>query len=400
VQETAYVYTWDSAKRRKQGDQQAAVLDTQTPGLKVLVINVEALSHTSDALDLCRKFLRAHKSMIVVDESTLMQDPRSTRSKRLLDLASRAPYKRILTGSPSKGKPTDLFTQFQFLGNGLLGHTSFYTFRARYCTLREIVASGRTLKVVTGAQNTEELANRVQRHSFRRRKKDCLDLPEKVYERREVELTEEQKQAYKEMRTTAMAVLHSGDTVTTQVVVTQLMRLHQILCGHAKLDDGRVMRLASNRITALQEILEDSDEQTIIWCSYRSDLAAVSRHLKQKYGEEAVAEWYGDIPQAQRETGELDFQAGRRRFMVASQQAGGKGRNWTAATVVVYYSNSHDLELREQSEDRAHRIGQKNTVTYVDLVVPNSLDEKIIESLRKKKVVVQDILKDGADRWI
>jgi SNF2 family DNA or RNA helicase len=399
IDETAYVHTWNRDDPKKSHAAHTALLDTTRPGVRVLVMNVEALSMTAAATDLARRFLRAHRSMIVVDESTVMQDPRSTRTKRLLELSRLAAYRRILTGSPTKGLPTDLFCQFEFLERGALGHRSYYTFRAAYCTMRDIIANGRTVHMITGAKNTDQLAKIIERHSIRKRKAECLDLPEKVYERRSVELTAEQKRVYNEMRKTAMAEM-DGEFSTSQIVVTQLLRLHQILCGHLKLDDGEVIRLENNRIAALQEVIDESDESTIIWCNYRSDIAAVSKFLRETYGRDCVAEWHGGVNQAERDAGELAFQAGEKRFMLASQQAGGRGRNWTKATLVVYYSNNHDLELREQSEDRAHRIGQRNTVTYVDLVVPQSLDEKIINSLRTKKDVVRGILQDGAAKWL
>lgn len=97
---------------------------------------------------------------------------------------------------------------------------------------------------------------------------------------------------------------------------------------------------------------------------------------------------------------EQDFKAGTRRFMIATQSSAARGRTWLAGVLVIYYSNSHDLELREQSEDRPHRIGQTETVTYVDLVTVGTVDEKIIGALRAKKSVVEAVLQDGLEPWI
>lgn len=101
-----------------------------------------------------------------------------------------------------------------------------------------------------------------------------------------------------------------------------------------------------------------------------------------------------------REAGEAAFQAGEKRFLVATQSAGAKGRTWTRGTLVIYYTNSYDLELREQSEDRTHRIGQTGSVTYVDLITHGTVEEKIVTALRNKKNVARLIQEDGFSQWI
>lgn len=400
VSDTARTYTYRAGRARRDAREREEILDAISPGVRILAINAEALSSTMDANEMARRFLRAHRCMIVVDESTLIKNPKSQRTKACLKLAVLANYRRILTGSPSTGSLSDFWAQFEFLapGRALLGYRLFSTFRARYCVLRDLVVAGRTIQTEVGPQNIEELAASVARHSYRRRKKDCLDLPPKVYERAEVELTDEQTKAYAELRRSAMTVIRDSE-VTTQIVITQLTRMHQVICGHIRTDDGRLIMLKNNRMRVLEQLIEGTDEQIVIWAGYRPDAAAIVEFLKEKYGEGCVAEWHGGVTQANREAGETDFQAGRRRFMVATS-AGAKGRTWTAAQLVIYYSNNHDLEMREQSEDRTHRIGTTGTVTYVDLVVPGTLDEKIIESLRRKYSIAHMAVNDGLEAWI
>lgn len=398
IEETVRTYTWVSGKSNNEAGKHAAILDTTQPGLCVLAVNAEALSRSDICAFLCERFLRTHKTLMVVDESTLMQDPRSLRTKELRRLRDFAAWRRILTGSPSKGLPTDLYAQFDFLDTGLLGHKSFYTFRAAYCKMRDIVVNGRVIKQITGVQNIEQLAKEIEKHSFRCRKDECLDLPPKVYDRRTVEITKEQHRMYEQLRKTALTEL-GGEALTTQLVITQVMRMHQVLCGHAKLDNGEVVRIPSNRLAVLEELIEQTDEQAIIWCGFRDDADLVAERLRELYGAGSVSEWHGGINQAGRDAGEIEFQEGRARFMVATR-AGARGRTWTAASLVVYYSNDYDLEIREQSEDRAHRIGQTKTVVYYDLVIPNTIDEKIIDALRSKKDIVRGILSDGPTDWI
>ena len=81
-------------------------------------------------------------------------------------------------------------------------------------------------------------------------------------------------------------------------------------------------------------------------------------------------------------------------------RTGGYGITLTAANTVVYYSNSYDLEIRLQSEDRAHRIGQTNKVTYIDLVAPNTIDEKILQALRSKVDIAGQVLNEDTRGWL
>lgn len=402
------MYAYRAGRSKPDAAQRRAVMDKIAKGPRILAMNIEAISATEEAFNFAYDFLTTHRTLIVIDESTVIKNPTSIRTKKCLRLAVKAAYRRILTGSPSTGSLADLWSQFEFLGPGksLLGHRLFSTFRARYCVLKEMYLPGRSqpVKVEVGAQNVDELAEVVAEHSFRRRKKDCLDLPEKVYLPREVELTDEQKRAYTELRKHAMTIVRNGRTgddeeVTTNIVITQLMRMHQVVCGHIRTDDGNILQLETNRIKVMMEVIDEYEDQVVIWCMYRPDADRVVAELTARFGGSSVAEWHGGITQAEREAGEADFQAGRRRFMV-STKAGARGRTWTAAQLVIYYANDHDLEIREQSEDRTHRIGTTGTVVYVDLIAKGTVDEKIITALRNKKHVAGAVMREGIEAWI
>lgn len=391
-------YLWSSSKSRVNQLARDALTDMTSPALKVLVVNVEALSTSDEAFDFVDAFLRRFRCLMAVDESSKIKNPKSMRTKALLALGPRARWRRILTGTPSGGSPTDLFTQFQFLSPGCLGHRSWFTFRAEYAVLRDMYLGGRVVKKEVGAQNLDRLAARMSLRAIQVRRDEVVDLPPKVQlPPREVEMTAEQKRIYAELRDRAEAEWRlGGERITTQLVITQLQRMHQVLCGHVRTDDGEVRRIETNRPKALLEMLEEAPgEQAIVWCSYVSDLAVVAEELRRfAGGPERVAEWHGAIPQAARERGEASFQAGEARYMVANQDSGGYGRTWTAATLVIYYSNNHSLELRKQSEDRAHRIGQTRAVAYGDLICPGTVEEKIVAALRRKQEVVDLILRD------
>lgn len=395
-------YTYRAGRMRPDALVRSRLMEVERHTPRILVVNAESLPGSQDAADLCARFLRAHRSMIVVDESTLIKNPNSERTKISIRLSRLAEYRRILSGSPSTGSQSDFWAQFEFLGPGekLLGYDKFHVFRERYCHMVEMMVQGRRIRTEKGPNNTAELADRVARHSFRKKKNECLDLPPKEYDRRVVVMSDEQKRVYNELKRTAMARINdAGDEVTTQIVITQLMRMHQVVCGHVKIDDGRIVRLKSGRMLAVEELLQETDEQAVIWTAYRPDADMVVARLRELYGEDCVAQWHGGRNMAQREEDEKEFQSGRKRFMVATS-AGARGRTWTAATLVIYYSNSHDLEIREQSEDRTHRIGTTGIVSYYDIVCEGTVDEKIIAALRMKKDVARAVLRDGIEAWI
>jgi len=368
--------------------------------LHILIMNVEAFS-TKKGLEFATRFLRCHNTLMAVDESTTIKTPTAKRTKSILVLGKYAKYRRILTGSPVTKSPLDLYTQCGFLNEHLLGFTSYYTFRNRYATMLDRNFGGRRVQIVGGYKRLEELSTLLKPFSYRVLKEDCLDLPEKTYIEREVELTDEQKQTYSTMKSAALAQL-KGKMATAPHVLTQLMRLHQITCGHLKNDDESITEIKNNRINSLMELLEETEGKVIIWANYVYDIKRIVAALTKKYGEESVVQYYGAIQAEKRQKYIETFQDpdSDARFFVGNPQTGGYGITLTAANTVVYYSNGYDLEKRLQSEDRAHRIGQKKAVTYVDLIAPKTVDEKIRKALRKKINIATEIMGEELREWI
>ena len=368
--------------------------------LHILIMNVEAFS-TKKGLEFATRFLNCHNSLVAVDESTTIKTPTAKRTKAILALGKLAKYRRILTGSPVTKSPLDLYTQCGFLNEELLGFGSYYSFRNRYAVMRNANFGGRRVQLIAGYQRLDELAKILKPFSDRVLKEDCLDLPEKTYIEREVELTSEQLQTYSTMKAAALASL-KGKRATAPHVLTQLMRLHQITCGHLKNDDDTITELKSNRVSSLLDLLEEVEGKVIIWANYVYDIKHIVAAIAKKYGEDSIVQYYGAIPSEMRQKYIETFQdpESKARFFVGNPQTGGYGITLTAANTVVYYSNGYDLEKRLQSEDRAHRIGQKQAVTYVDLITPKTVDEKIRKALRKKINIATEIMGEELREWI
>ena len=367
--------------------------------LHILVMNVEALSTDKGKL-FAAKFLRSHKSMLAIDESTTIKNPKAKRTKNILSLSSICKYRRIMTGSPVTRNPLDLYAQCEFLNPRLLQFTSYYAFRNRYAEMKTIHVHGRSVNVVHKFQNLKELSETLKPFSYRVLKQDCLDLPEKVYIKREISLSPEQKRLYEQMKKQAIAVLN-GKQVTSVTVLTQLMRLQQITCGHFTADDGSIQPVKNNRLAELLDVLEEVEGKVIIWGHYQEDVKNIVNILTEKYGPGSVVSYYGLTPQEERQKNIKRFQANNGvRFLVGTPQTGGYGITLTEANTVIYYSNGYDLEKRMQSEDRAHRIGQKKTVTYVDIIAQDTVDEKIVKSLRKKINIASEVMGEELRDWI
>jgi SNF2 family DNA or RNA helicase len=308
--------------------------------------------------------------------------------------------RRILSGLVAPQSPLDLFSQFQFLDPRILGFTSFYAFRARYAILKRQVFGGRAFDMVVGYRDEDELAERIAPHSYRVRLEDCHDVMDDLYVTREVELTPEQRRAYSELKEFATTALSAEVHVTATIALTQVLRLHQVLCGHVKDESGQVHEVPENRTKELVALLEDYDGKAIVWCSYDADVRRVVSVLEREHGKGSVARfWGGNI--ATREDEERQFLSDPNcRFMVATPSAGGKGRTWLVADLVVYYSNTSNLEHRLQSEERPKGVGKSTPITYVDLIAPGTVDGKILKALRAKIDVASTLQGDGWREWV
>ena len=367
--------------------------------LHILIMNVEAFS-TDKGVKFAKKFLLSHNTLMAVDESTTIKNPKALRTKSIVEISKMAKYRRVLTGAPVTKNPLDLYAQCYFLDPEHLGHSSYYSFRMRYAIMKTAFISGRSIQLVSGFRNLAELSEKIQPFSYRVLKEDCLDLPPKIYMKRSIDLTTEQKKVYKQMKEEALAELH-GKQITTMTALTQLMRLQQITCGHFVADDGTTQPIKSNRLNELMDILDEVEGKAIIWAHWQKDIQNIVKEIKKVHGPCSVVDYYGLTPQDQREKNKDAFQNDSKvRYFVGTAQTGGYGLTLTAANTVIYYSNGYDLEKRIQSEDRAHRIGQKKSVTYVDILAEETVDEKIVKALRKKINIASEVLGEELRSWI
>src|SRR6056300_831787 len=372
----------------------------QIKKLNTLIMNVESFS-SGNGSEFAYKFLSAHpKSMVAIDEATTIKTPTSNRTKNILSLSKHCKYRRILTGSPVTKSPLDLYSQCQFLDPWLLDQQSYYTFKARYSICKKIQVNGRQVEIVVGYRNLGELSEKIKSFSKRILKEDCLDLPEKSYVKHYVELTKEQQKVYQQMKKEAIAFL-DGKMQSSATVMTQLMRLHQITCGHFTSDDGTIKDLPCQRLNELMDILEKIEGKTIIWSHYTHDVKRIIKEIKRVYGDDSVVDYYGATDTDARSKNIKKFQTDDKcRFFVGTTHNGGYGITLTAGSNMIYFSNGYDLEKRQQSEARIDRIRQTRKMTYIDIMTQDTVDERIVKALRNKVNIANTIMDEGFKEWI
>jgi SNF2 family DNA or RNA helicase len=370
--------------------------------LTFVLMNVEALSHASGKKWLESK-LQKHgmRSMIILDESTSIKNLKASRTKAIIKIGQLARFKRILTGSPITKSPLDLFSQCAFLDKKLLGYENFTVFKSKYAVMYSIERGGYSIQIPKYYVNLEELEFKLKNFSYRVRKKDCLDLPEKMYVQRYVDMPEEQRQAYDRLKITAMTIMQDEE-VSYNNKLTELLKLQQVTNGFVKTDEGNIVDFKTNaKLKELMSIIEETQDKCIIWANYVHNIESIKSKLAETYGTDSVVSIYGKDSVEDRNQAVENFQnKDEYRFLVGNPTVGGYGLTLTAAKYVIYFSNSYNLEVRQQSEDRAHRIGQKSQVTYIDIICRDTIDQMVLHNLENKIELSAKTLGEQVQKWL
>jgi SNF2 family DNA or RNA helicase len=432
---------WSPNQTKKKQAEIETLYDPAFHGLRVFAMNVEAFT-TDKGKKAAKRFLRTFTCLFPLDESSRIKSPTAKRTDVIINFGGMAPYRRIATGTPVTQSPLDVFTQFQFLDPFILEIQQFNAFKAQYAVLledghgllrhirerlmrkhnlnpEENEADERRLQKLTPQmvkrddegrpmyRNLDKLRALIEPHAFRVRKSECLDLPEKMYQRVYYEMDhDEQFPMYDSLRKDLRLQLASGElSVVTKL--TLVTRLHQVLCGYGPNDTGTkydrpifAKPLENPRIQALINAIDESIGGVIIWCRFKKGIADIVEALGEVYPDDGIVQYHGGVSRDARVRAVDDFQAGRARFFVGQQQSGGIGLTLTAARTVAYFANDFSLEARLQSEDRAHRIGQRNVVTYYDIEAIDSMDKRIIDVLRGKRDMADFITGDPKCEWL
>ena len=349
------------------------------------LMNIEAFSHKSGynkGLELIEK--TGLETMMVIDESTTIKNRTAKRTKNVIKLGKGVRYKRILTGTPVTKSPLDLWSQFAFLDEDLLGFKSFYSFRARYCVMdSRPVGGNRKIEFPLYYINLEQLEDKILPYTHRVLKKDCLDLPPQIWQRRNVFLSNEQRNAYEILKEHARVVIQDKQS-SIHNKLTEIAKLQQVCSGFLYSDDGKLVELSNAKLDELLNVIEEIEGKIIIWATFRYSIQKIEETLQKKYGEKSVVSLYGDTKKRADVVDNFNSSRGAR-FLVSNPSVGGYGLTLNASSYQIFFNNSYNLEERLQAEARNHRSGQTaDKVTYIDLVAIKTIDEFIIKALKEK----------------
>ena len=326
---------------------------------------------------------------VIFDESHRIKDRKSQQTKIALELCSQIPNRYLLTGTPITKSPEDIWTQANAIEYGSLGN--FYSFAARYIDYKKIkirVGSGmREIRKPVRFKYLDELKERLKLISIRRTKKECLDLPEKIYKVIPCELTPQQKSHYYSLKHSLATMLEDKQFKVTHAA-TLIQKLQQICQGFIYDDEGKTTVFSSGKRAVLFDLLEDlQNEKVIIFTWFTADIDILFRELSKKY---KVIRYEGGIDE--RKACEEEFQTCKEPCIFLSNVERAKESiTLTASSNVVYFGNSWNYATRIQSEDRAHRIGTVRNVVYYDLVVPGTIDQLVHDALEYKESIADKI---------
>lgn len=344
-------------------------------------------------------FMKTFKTAMVLDESQRIKTPGINQTKGCTNLGKLATRKYLMSGTPITKNPLDYWSQFRFLDPDITGYRTFSTFKLRYAELVPTTIGARSFQKVVGFQRVDELLENVGPYYRRVLKKDCLDLPDKVYERLEVELSKDQAAAYKSMQS-RLVMEYAGQKVKAPIALTKMLRLLQITSGYVNTDTG-MLRIGktSPKVNAVCDLIEDHPRQSIVFFREHMEKDLLVEELTRR--EITHTEIHGFVHAAQRKQNEDDFQDGKYRTILVQVATGGLGIDLWAADLIIYISNSPSLEHRLQSEDRAMRIGQTRKCTYVDVLATlngiQTLDHVGLRAIEMKQDLADLVLKNVDD---
>ena len=357
--------------------------------LKVAVINYESVWRD----DIFDKLVEFNADMIICDESQRIKTHDAQQSKAMHQLGDLARYKLILSGTPVQNNAVDLYSQYRFLDPTVFGN-NFYKFRNRFC-----VMGGFNRRQIVNYKDLDLLIKKEHSIAYRVTKKEALDLPEQTFETRYITLTPSEKKLYNTLKKESATELANGETISASTVLTKLLRLQQFTGGFVIADgEEKPQQIGSGKINALEDIVDDyvidGGKKLVIFARFRAELDLIQNLLDKKKLKYGVI--YGDIKLSDRGEIVKDFQENEEtKVFLAQIDTAGLGITLTAADTCVYYSVNFNYAAYSQSLARIHRIGQRNTCTYIHLTTKGTVDELIMKALHKK----EDLAKTIVDDW-
>ena len=314
---------------------------------------------------------------IVLDEAHLIKNRTSRRSKFILRIATLADYRYILTGTPiGNGQLENIWSLYCFLDPYLergypysyIFGGSYKTFQDRYCILNQYHKP-------TSYINVRELQDLINEYSYRVKKIDCLDLPEKLPDEI-VYVPMHEKRLYKKL-VTESAILEYE--ILAENPLSRLIKLRQLCSGHIKLETGEILEVKNEKLNILQELIEgyEDDKKLVIFAEFKYSIGKISELLKKMKIKAVVLD--GDQKD---KTIWRKFQSDKSiRVIVCQYQTASAGIDLFASDTIIYYEPTLRSNTLEQSRDRIHRTGQSNKCSYIHLLTRGTVEVDIYRAL-------------------
>lgn len=355
---------------------------------KILVINYESIITKG-----VERISQVKWQLKVCDESHKLKNRKSKTTKAVSKIPSFRTW--IMTGTPTPNNPLEIYSQFDVGKPKYLG-ANFYSFRAEYAD----VYSGNGFPQIRGFKNLHRLKAKVDAFSYRVTRDECLDLPKKIYQTIMIEMETSAQRKY-DCLADELVLDIFGDgskVIATPNILTKLVKLQQMTSGFIQDEDGKVHITGSDKIDALIDLVEgvDAKESIAIWTKFTHEIDLIRNALKDS--PRKILEISGRIKGDDRHAAVKEFQDGPPAIMIANMAAGGVGITLTRCATVIYFSRSFNSVDAMQSEDRHMRIGQTRNVIYYDLTCKQTVDETIVEALRRKKALADKMSGDDLRR--
>lgn len=354
-----------------------------------LVVGVEALSQ-GNAWQILERFLLSRRCVFIIDESSRIKTPNKTRTDRCISLGKLAKKRLILSGTSVTQGIEDLYTQYKFLNPEIIGFDSYYTFRSNYCVLMNMdIGNDRTVQKIIGYKNEDELIKSITPYTSRVEKADALDLPEKVFQHRYVQMNPTQKKMYQDMKH-ELYLEHQGGEYEVSTALEQLLRLQQITGGFYPFEDEEKVTPKpipgkNPKLAELLELLDEIPGKIVIWCQFRCEIDMIAFELQKR--DIATVQFHGGCDDVEKKFAVNSFRKDEKTRVFLASRAAAYGLTLTESSTAIYYSQSYSLEEYSQSQDRVHRIGQKDSCNYIHLLCDRTIDKKVIDALRNKQSI-------------
>lgn len=386
----ASIYRLEGPTSTKCKDLTRIVRSPRNDRLTFVLINYESIWREPDRGPGVEALLKQWKpDLVIFDESHRIKSNSAKQSKAAWRIAREAPQRLLLTGTPITKAPLDIFGQFRALSADIFGD-NWYAFKFTFG-----IWGGFHKQQLLRYRNIDKLIELVRKHSFRIKKTQCLDLPDKLFVDVPVTLSDRALKLYKTMAEQSIVEIEET-RATASIVLTKIMRLQQITSGFIKDVEGNIREFDDSKLRVAIDLIGDmleEDHKVVVFCRFTHDIERLAGEMVKKGFEYRILS--GSVAPRLRDSIQQEFQNDPKvKVFVAQIQAGSEGIELFAADVAIYYSMDNKLLHWLQSQDRLHRPGQTKNVTYYRLIAPRTVDVLTYKALDDKKKIADLVIHD------